>query len=281
LTCKQARAGARAPLRSPEQRREPMRTARHIPLFALLCLVLAASPALAGTDRLKLNLSAWPAALSGEERVDGGGLTGTSVDLQDTLGLDNQAFPELHVALKLLGPVRLLGSYYTTSYEGEETLTQSVTFNGTTYSSSEQVSSQMDLDLGRVLFSLSPVNFKRVNLGLMLGADLLKVKSGLSSSTTGQEQKDFTAPVPVVGVNLTLQPIDKLVFYVEASGMSVNMSNVDGQILDGIARVEFYFLPWFAITGGYRFFNFDVTHDTYGRVNIDQKGAQLGLAFRL
>jgi hypothetical protein len=56
---------------------------------------------------------------------------------------------------------------------------------------------------------------------------------------------------------------------------------VDGQILDGIARVEFYFLPWFAITGGYRFFNFDVTHDTYGRVNIDQKGAQLGLAFRL
>ena len=40
-------------------------------------------------------------------------------------------------------------------------------------------------------------------------------------------------------------------------------------------------LPVLAITGGYRFFNFDVTHDTYGRVNIDQKGAQLGLAFRL
>lgn len=258
-----------------------MRTVRHVLLFAMLCLALIASPALAGTDRLKINLSAWPAALSGEERVDGGGLTGTSVNLQDTLGLDNQTFPEVHVALKLLGPVRLLGSYYTTSYEGEETLTQSVTFNGTTYSSSEQVSSQMDLDLGRVLFSLSPVNFKRVNLGLMLGADLLKVRSELSSSTTGQEQKDFTAPVPVVGVNLTLQPIDKLVFYVEASGMSVNVSNVDGQILDGIARVEYYFLPWFAITGGYRFFNFDVTHDTYGRVNIDQKGAQLGLAFRL
>jgi len=250
-------------------------------LSAILLLLLIPSPALARSNRLKLNLSAWPASLSGVEQVNDGGATGTSIDLEDTLGLESETFPELHVQLKLLGPARLVGSYYSTGYQGSETLTQSVTFNGTTYSSSEEVDSDVDLSVGRILFSFSPLNLKRLNLGLMIGADLMQVDASLSSSLTGDENKSFTAPVPVVGVNLTVQPIDKLALYFEVSGLSVNIGDVDASIMDGIFRAEYYFLPWFALTGGYRVFDFDVTEEDFGRVNFKQDGVQLGLGFRL
>ncbi len=250
-------------------------------LLAAALLMMVSSPALARTNRLKVNLAAWPATLSGVQQVNGDSFAGTQIDLEDTLGLQDETFPELHVQLKLLGPARLVGSYYSTKYEGEDTFTQSVTFNDTTYSASEEVSSEIDLSLGRLLLSFSPVNFKRVNLGLMIGADLMSVDARLSSSGTGESQKDFTAPVPVVGVNLTLQPLDKLVFYAEVSGLSLDIGDVDASILDGIFRVEYYFLPWFAATGGYRLFDFDVTENDFGRVNFKQDGVQFGLAFRL
>lgn len=257
---------------------------RRVPpaVFAPILLVcLVSSPALARSNRLKVNLSAWPAALSGVQQVNGDTTQGTSTDVEQTLGLEDETFPEVHVQLKLLGPARLVGSYYSTQYRGEETLTQSVTFNDTTYSVSEQVDSEIDLSLGRLLFSFSPLNLKRLNLGLMLGADLMHVDARLSSPATGEAQKDFTAPVPVVGMNLTVQPLEKLVFYFEASGLSLEVGSVDARILDGIFRVEYYFLPWFALTGGYRVFDFDVTEDDFGRVNFRQDGAQLGLGFRL
>jgi hypothetical protein len=256
---------------------------RALPAFltALLVLSLAASPAQARSYRLKLNLSAWPASLSGVEQVNGDTLGGTQIDLEDTLGVQDETFPELHLSLKLLGPARLIGSYYSTSYEGQETLSQSVTFDDTTYTASEEVDSQIDLDLARVLLAFQVVNFKRVNLGLMTGLDLMKVDAALSSASTGDSQKDFTAPVPVVGVNLTIQPIDKLALYVEISGLSVDIGDVDAKIMDAIVRVEYYFLPWFAMTGGYRLFDFDVTEDDFGRVNFKQDGFQLGLGFRL
>lgn len=258
-----------------------MRRTLHARFLVTLLALLAATPALARTNRLKVNLAAWPAALSGVEQVNGDAMDGTDIDLEETLGLEDGTFPELHVQLKLLGPARLIGSYYSTSYEGEETLTQSITFNDTTYSVSEQVDSEVELSLGRVLFSFSPLNLKRLNVGLMVGADLMQVDARLSSSATGDAQKDFTAPVPVVGVNLTVQPLEKLVLYFEVSGLSVDVGSVDASILDGIFRVEYYFLPWFAMTGGYRVFDFDVTEDDFGRVNFRQDGAQLGLAFRL
>ncbi len=103
---------------------------------------------------------------------------------------------------------------------------------------------------------MSPINFKRVNLGLMAGVDLVSVDASLSSIPKGSDQKDFTAPV--LGANRTIQPIDKLAFYVGASGLSADVGRVDAHIFDAIARVEYYLQPWFALTGGYRLFDFDV-----------------------
>ncbi|MEE9217614.1 MAG: hypothetical protein V3U98_00955 [Acidobacteriota bacterium] len=257
-----------------------MRHALRILLPGIVLLVFSAGPAQAGSDRLKLNLAAWPASLSGVEQINGN-LVGTSIDLEETLGVQDEIFPEVHLSLKLLGPMRLIASYYTTEYDGKETLTQSITFNDTTFSASEEVRSNLDLSVARVLLSFHPVNFKRVNLGLMIGADLMKVDSTLSSSLTGTRQKDFTAPVPVVGANLTLQPIDKLAIYAEVSGLSIDVGDVEASILDAIFRVEYYFMPWFAVTGGYRLFDFDITESDFGRVNFKQDGFQMGLAFRL
>jgi hypothetical protein len=258
-----------------------MRRVARILLPAAVLLALSTAPAHARTNRLKVNLAAWPASLSGVQQVNSGSIDGSPLDLQGTLGIEDDTFPELHAALKLLGPVRLIGSYYSTQYAGEETITQSITFNGTTYSASETVESELEMNVGRVMLSFSPINFKRLNIGLMLGAELMSVDSSLASSATGEEQDSFTAPIPIVGVNLTLQPTEKLALYVEASGLSADVGGVDADVLDAIVRVEYYFLPWFAVTGGYRLFDFDIVEDDFGRVNFEQDGIQAGLAFRL
>jgi hypothetical protein len=122
---------------------------------------------------------------------------------------------------------------------------------------------------------------KRIGLGLMVGLNLLNVKSYIESTSSGEAQKDVTAPYPVVGVNLRLSPIKKLNIYAELSGLSVDAGGLDARSIDGLLRLEYFFVPWIGITGGYRIVDLDATDDDFGALDFQQDGGQFGLVFRL
>lgn len=245
-----------------------------------MILGLAVAPAQA-SDRLRIHLAAWPTELSGVQEVDGDNLPGTETDFASVLGLDSETLPELHYDLKLLGPVHLVGSYFSSSFQGDEILEESVTFDDIVYSVSEQVRSSVELDLGKVAASFSVLNFKRLGLGLMVGVNLMNLKSQLESPIGGTSTKEVSGPLPVVGVNLRLQPLRKLAIYAEVSGFSLDAGGVDATSLDGVVRVEYYLNPWIGVTGGYRILDLNVNDDDFGSLDFKQDGAQLGMIFRL
>jgi len=213
--------------------------------------------------------------------VDGNVLPGSETDFASVLGLSSETLPELHYDLKLLGPVRIVGSYYSSSFQGDEILAESVTFDDVVYSVSEQVRSSVDLDIGKIAASFSVLNFKRLGLGLMVGANLVNMKSQLESSVSGSAQKKISGPMPTVGVNLRLQPIKKLAIYAEVSGFTYEAGGVDATSLDGVVRVEYYLNPWIGVTAGYRLIDLDVNDDDFGLLDFKQDGAQFGMVFRL
>ncbi|MCZ6778358.1 MAG: hypothetical protein O7F16_05250 [Acidobacteria bacterium] len=258
-----------------------MRSVARVLIPAVIILGLAAGPTQAATDRLRIHLAAWPTELSGIQEVNGDVLAGTETDFGSVLGLSSETFPELHYDLKLLGPVRLVGSYFSGSFSGDQVLEESVTFDDVVYSVSEQVRSSVDLEMGKVALSFSVLNFKRLGLGLMVGANLVNLKSQLDSAISGSSQKDVSGPMPVVGVNLRLQPLKKLAIYAEVSGFSYDAGGVDATSLDGVVRVEYYLNPWIGITAGYRIIDLDVNDDDFGSLDFQQDGAQFGMVFRL
>lgn len=213
--------------------------------------------------------------------MDGETLEGSAADLASILGLDATTIPDLHMEFSLLGPFNIVGSYFTSSYEGEETLAQSLTFDDVVYAASEQLRSSVDLEFGKVLASFRVLNLKRVGLGLMVGANLMDLKSQVESAASGQAQKGFSTPLPTVGVNLRLQPLKKLAIYAELSGFALDQGGVDATSIDGLVRVEYFFVPWMGITGSFRILDLNVKDPDFGSVDFQQDGGRLGLVFRL
>ena len=244
-------------------------------------LIVGIAPARAESDHLRLSLSAWGAGLSGSQEVDGDTTTGSDADLAKTLGLDSTTLPELHMDLSMLGPFNIVGSYFTSAYEGEKTLSQSLTFDDVVYAASEQIRSNVDLQFGKVLMSFRVLNTKRIGLGLLVGANLMDLKSQVESVASGQAQKGFTAPMPTLGLNLRLQPLRKLAIYAELTGFSLAQGGVDASSIDGLVRVEYFFLPSIGITGSFRVLDLNVNDPDYGNIDFQQDGGRLGVVFRL
>ena len=244
-------------------------------------LVLGVAPARAESDHIRIALSAWGAGLSGSQEVDGDTTSGSAANLASTLGLDSTTLPELHMDFSMLGPFNIVGSYFSSAYEGEETLTQSLTFDDVVYAASEQIRSNFDLEFGKVLMSFRVLNTKRIGLGLMVGANLMDLKSQVESIASGQAQKGFTAPMPTLGLNLRLQPIKKLNIYAEFTGFSLEQGGVDASSIDGLVRVEYFFVPWIGITGSFRVLDLNVNDPDYGAIDFQQDGGRLGVVFRL
>jgi hypothetical protein len=255
------------------------RVSRWIPVLALAGLLGA--PTWADSDRLRVSLSAWPTEMSGIQQVNGDTVEGSATDFAGALGLDSEILPELHVDLKVLGPFHIVGSYFNSSFEGTQTLEESVTYDDVVYGIGEQVKSSMEVELGKVMTSFSVLSMKRIGLGVMVGLNLLSVKSYIESSLSGEAQKDVTAPYPVVGVNLRLSPLKKLNIYAELSGLSVNAGGLDARSIDGLVRLEYFIVPWIGITGGYRIVDLDASDDDFGALDFQQDGGQFGLVFRL
>jgi hypothetical protein len=251
-------------------------------LMALaVALGLGVAPARAESDRLRIALSAWPAGLSGTQEVDGDTLDGSTADLASTLGLDAATLPDLHMQFSMLGPFNIVGSYFTSSYEGEETLAQSLTFDDVVYSASEQLRSSVDLEFGKVMMSFTVLNTKRIGLGLLVGANLMDLRSQVESAASGQAQKGISTPMPTVGVNLRLQPLKKLLIYAELSGFNLEQDGVDASSIDGQVRLEYFFVPWIGITGSFRILDLNVNDPDFGNVDFQQDGGRLGVVFRL
>ena len=87
----------------------------------------------------------WFTSIDGDFRVDGNGLAGTNLDLENDLGFGDESYPIVEAFLGL-GRHHLSFSYYRAEYEGTNVLNRDIIFNGEIFPAGERISSSLNYD---------------------------------------------------------------------------------------------------------------------------------------
>jgi len=194
----------------------------------------------------------WRPTLESEIVASTAALAGTPLDLVSNLGLDEEqnAF-EGRVGLTFFRRHKLRIGYLPLSFKGDRTITQSINFDGQTFSASARVLTDLDLKILRGGYGFDFFKTPVASLGILFEVHYFDGTARLRSSTgTPDETVDFQLPVPVLGLAFRAYPITRILSVgAEVVGVSFGSR---GHYLDGEASLTFSPWPFVELTGGYR-----------------------------
>lgn len=226
-------------------------------LSVITLFTFLASPALA--DEI-FSLKAGYITLnpSGDVALSANGLTGTSVDIDDDLGIDDGDDFFGEAALQL-GDFRLFAAYLPIDLSGDNVLTRDINFNGETFSAGSHVKSDLDIDIYEAGLAWFLVNLDdapvRIQFGPEVAVKYVDASVKLHDSTSGlSESESFGVPVPTVGARARVAVAD----YLGVVGRVGYMEYDSNSFLDVDVQVEFSPLPMVGLFGGYRYLDIDV-----------------------
>jgi outer membrane protein len=185
----------------------------------------------------------------------------TRFDFKDTLGMGDENIPFGEGFLRL-GRMTLRVGYTQIKFDGNKELTETVVFNGVTYSVTDNVISKLDLKMldADLQFDLlrPDAGVAGFNLGLLLRVKYVDGKVELSSASAGSTIKDFKAPIPMVGAAAGVG-FFKDMLRVDARAAGIAYSG--NHLYDADAYASFIPLPFVRIQGGYRYIDLKIDQD--------------------
>jgi len=200
----------------------------------------------------------WFPGLSGDLRVDGSGVTGTTLDLENDLGMDDESYPVIEI-FGGLGNHHLSFSYYSADYEGTKTLASPINFDGLNFTG--LINTSLEYDVYDFMYQYDLLDMENILAGFSLGL-VAKVKlfdGNVSvTSATQSANQDFTAPIPMLGLNLHMGILADIL---EARLLVAGIGYGDGTIFDSQADISYTPFPFLDIHGGYRLFAIDIDTD--------------------
>ena len=201
----------------------------------------------------------WFPKLTGSAQTNATG--DTRFDFKDTLGVNDKNIPFGEAFLRLGGTTIRVG-YAQFKFDGDKELTQTVVFNGKTYSVADNVISSLDMKMldGEVQYDfLRPdVGVAGFNIGLILKVKYVDGKVELRSVSQGATLKDFKAPIPMVGAAAGAGFLKDMV-RVDARAAGIAYSG--NHLYDADAHASFAPLPFVRIQGGYRYIDLKIDRD--------------------
>ena len=243
---------------------------------SILTLVITAMPAQAFEAGARAYY--WFPSIDGHIEYSKNSLSGTKLDLKDDLGFDDESYPFGGVFLGL-GDHHLSFSFYRANYEGKKTLTQNINFGGQTFPVGDKVKSTLDYDVYDLTYQYDVLDLENIlagfSLGLVARVEVYDVEAKIRSETTSlSEKEDYTAPVPMLGLNLHLGILADIL---EARVLATGVGYWDGYMVDAQAELTLTPIPYVDISAGYRTFWVDVnTNDL--KLKYDTSGVYAGVS---
>ena len=236
-------------------------------IFALAAILLLSFPAF-GDEIVSLKGGYVVLKPEGDFAVDGNGLSGTKVDLDEDLGFDESEGWQGEAALSF-GSFRLAGSYLPLSFSGDGTLSNEVTFNGQSFVANTDVESDIDIDFYDIALAWHVINIDDLPVRFQLGPEIsVKVVdadvSMVAAGGTPREDESVLIPVPTIGLRSRIALSD----YIGLVGRVGYVEYARNSLLDADAQIEFSPVPFVGIYAGYRYLDMNV--DESG-VSIDAK----------
>lgn len=231
---------------------------RRILLAVAVAAVLLISAGSAFAVEFGVRGGYWFPELTGNAKTNAAG--DTRFDFKDTLGVQDENLPFGEAFLRL-GNTTLRVGYAQINFDGNKELTQSVTFNGQTFSATDNVISSLDLKMldGEVQYDFLRPNLgvAGFNLGLLLKVKYVDGKVELRDASRA-ETKDFTAPIPMIGVAAGAGVLKDTV-RVDARASGIAWSG--NHLYDADAFASFAPFPFVRLQGGYRYIDLKIDQD--------------------
>jgi len=202
-----------------------------------------------------------------------------NISIDSTLGLDENEVaivPQVQVNFWVFG-VKLDG--YHIEFQGDQTITQTITFQGFTFTISDQVATDFQADNLRLLGMVRFWNSDSVRLWAIVGISYYHVDVTLQSTLAGQASETADLPIPVVGF-LGQVRMGPLLLEGEVSGLAIDFGSVQGSIVDFQVSAGLAFLKVANVRAGYRYVYLDgSTSDLSVDVTLDGFFLSVGVTF--
>jgi hypothetical protein len=171
--------------------------------FLLACIVAVAwVPATQG-QIAHVRGRLWRPEISGDLRVDSGALKGTTVDIANTLGLDEADVPGLAAAIRLTPWTRIEAELEQFDLSGGADVDESFTFQGRTFSIQDRIRAELEVTRLRGTLELSPLSsIPALDGGLMLGAEYLSAEASVRSLSGTRGSGKLDTVLPLIGARL-------------------------------------------------------------------------------
>ncbi|MBI1884302.1 MAG: LysM peptidoglycan-binding domain-containing protein [Chlamydiae bacterium] len=193
----------------------------------------------------------WFGFIDAKAQISVEGLTGTEIDLEDDLGVDDSVgLPVVNVWLAPFSWLRLQGEYMNLSVEGQADIDRDIVFNGITYHISDHVSGEVDVDRFSGWVELNPLNGSWGYLGVMIGGEYVRLDAALSSEWVGETRASLDAGTVTLGAQGSLNLTDHFELHGRLRGMKFEIRDIDIAVFDLGGGAFLYLFRSFSIVTG-------------------------------
>lgn len=254
-------------------------------VVGLAVALAGASPARADDYIFQARLRGWYVGPGGTIRLDTGAAAGTSVDLQNDLGLTRKLAPEIDLTLRPRPiPMRVSLAFWTTVFEERTNLTQTVTVEGLTFPVTTSVNTRMRVSdvTARWIYEIYvPTPPHQIVVGPGVAVKYVELKGSVRGTAGGapaRASETARGPVPMIGGLIEI-PFLRY-FEVEAQAWylpSVTVGSITVSWLEAQAGLKVLLHPNFFLEGGFKY-----TRPTVSRPNrFNFRGTFTGFYFGL
>ena len=213
----------------------------------------------------------------GQFSVTADGLTGTVIDVDDDLRLDDSDEIFLDAGLQL-GSFRLSLSYLPVSSSGSGLLSRDIDFNGQTFPVNSQINSDLEIDIYEAGVAWYLVNLDdlpaRIQLGPELSVKYIDASVAIADPSTSTSDS-VQIPLPTVGLRGRVAFAD----FVGITARGNYMGYSDNSLLDVDAQIELSPIPLVGVYLGYRYLDVDFDEDDVV-IDVTFDGPYAGALFR-
>ena len=219
-------------------------------LFSMNGAVLAGSG-----SRFSLAAGAWFQEIEGSVQVTEGVLTGNVVNLENTLGLEEDTAPSLAFSYRPGGRYKLTGGYASIENTGRKRITTTINYKGVQYLVNSTLTSSVETGLLDLNYHRILSKTEKNKLSLMLGLRYLDVEASITGTTLGGTQtrtESFEIPVPVIGFSGKTKMSEKVSLSGSFGYMEIDSGNDRGEVSDLDFRLNYHIRDDLKIIVGYR-----------------------------
>lgn len=204
----------------------------------------------------------WFASLDADAQISANGIIGTDIDLVDDLGVDDSAgIPIINAWVQPFTWLKIQGEYMSLGIDGSRAINESIVFDGTTFSISDNVTGELDVDRFSGWVEINPINGSWGYIGVMVGGEYVHLDGTVSSDLAGSASGDFDAGTLTLGGQAGFNITENLDIHARIRGMSFDISGVELDVFDIEGGIGYTLADHFELSVDYRYLTLDVNND--------------------